>query len=135
MCEAWMTSRGQLACHGSQIPPWPVAGWWWEAYEVREDREALLGTTCSEPFMVVRNNDNTEGASYSPIQIPVKHSWGRLEHGLAAGARIACPQPKHMESVALRNRPASPPSPESTIDSGRSRDHLHGPAYLAWSMA
>ena len=45
------------------------------AYEVIEDRETLLGTTCSEPFTVVRNNDNTEGASYSPIQIPVKHTW------------------------------------------------------------
>lgn len=45
------------------------------AYEVTAEGENLLGTTCSEPFTVVRNNDNTEGASYSPIQIPVMPSW------------------------------------------------------------
>ena len=45
------------------------------AYEVCGERETLLGTTCSEPFTVVRNNDNTEGASYSPIQIPIRHTW------------------------------------------------------------
>ncbi len=51
------------------------------AYEVTEAGEALLGTACSEPFTVVRNNDNTEGASYSPIQIPVKRSWGGWAQG------------------------------------------------------
>ena len=45
------------------------------AYEATAEGENLLGTTCSEPFTVVRNNDNTEGASYSPIQIPVMPSW------------------------------------------------------------
>lgn len=63
-----------LTCHGTNALSWCrlIVG----AYEVSEAGEALLGTACSEPFTVVRNNDNTEGASYSPIQIPVKRSWG-----------------------------------------------------------
>ena len=37
------------------------------AYEEGAQGDVLLGMTCSEPFTVVRNNDNTEGASYSTI--------------------------------------------------------------------
>ena len=84
----------QPACHDPQIR----AGWRRlvvGAYEVREGGEALLGTTCSEPFMVVRNNDNTEGASYSPIQIPVKHSWA----GWGAGFMEVRRQPCHWKSM------------------------------------
>ena len=80
----------QLECHDPRIPlacGRLVVG----AYEVREDRETLLGTTCSEPFMVVRNNDNTEGASYSPIQIPVKHSWAGWSAGSVQVRRKPCP--------------------------------------------
>ncbi len=72
---------------------------------MREDRETLLGTTCSEPFTVVRNNDNTEGASYSPIQIPVKHSWAGWSFGAVQVQTIACPPIKRVTSTLLRRDP------------------------------
>ena len=116
----------QLACHDLQTPlacGRLVVG----AYEVREDRETLLGTTCSEPFMVVRNNDNTEGASYSPIQIPVKQSWAGWSAGSLQVRRIACPQSKHLNGTALRSKPAHPLSAHSTILSGGLKNPPAGP--------
>ncbi len=90
---------------------------------MREDRETLLGTTCSEPFTVVRNNDNTEGASYSPIQIPIKHSWDGWSIGSVQVQSVACPRRKYVASFWLlsggssRNeaRPSHPLPVKSTF--------------------
>lgn len=130
MCVAWMPSRGSwhAMTHRSPLACGRlVVG----AYEVREDREALLGTTCSEPFMVVRNNDNTEGASYSPIQIPVKQSWAGWSAASLQVRCIAFPQSNHVNGTALRSKPAHPLSAHSTVLSEVSKIQLQGLVCLA----